>query len=72
VCRWKAVIWTNTAPKLFSKKKVGSSGTYHVLRSVHTPVESRKKKYFFYGGGDTGSYVFMSTKGRIPVKNILG
>ena len=40
--------------------------------SVHKSVESRKKKYFFYGGGEAGSYVFKSSKRRIPVKNILG
>jgi len=37
--------------------------------SVNTPFESRRKKYFFYGGGEAGSYVFMSSNRRIPVKN---
>jgi len=32
VCKWKIVIRTNTAPKLFSTKKVGPSGMYNVFR----------------------------------------
>jgi hypothetical protein len=39
---------------------------------IHMHIELRKKKYFFYGGGDAGSYIFNSSKLRIPFKNILG
>ena len=67
VCKWRVVIWKNTVPKFFSTKKVGPFGMYHVLRYIRLSNHERKKNTFSVGGSDAGSYVFMSSKLRIPV-----
>ena len=45
VCKWKVVIWTNTAPKLFSTKKIGPSGMHHVLRYISLSNHERKNTF---------------------------